>query len=112
MSSSPRRGGSGQSKQLEVIKNLVAAGAYHYSGKVHEFISEGWYEKEDLERCVLYATTIHKIEEDEMGVALDGCKYTILGRDTQGQRFYTCGKIILSPNDQRQYFFITAHDAT
>lgn len=112
MSSSPRRGGTGQSKQLEVIKNLVAAGDYHYSRKVHQFIEEGWYEKEDLERCILYASTIRKIEEDEMGAAIDGYKYTILGRDTHGQRFYTCGKIVLSSDDQRQYFFITAHDAT
>ncbi len=42
MPSSSRRGGTGQSKQLAVIKNLVALGDYHYSGKVRQFIVEGW----------------------------------------------------------------------
>jgi len=98
-------------KQLEVIKSLVADRSYHYSKKVRQFIEDGWYGTEDLERCISTATKIHKVEDDELGVATDRCKYTILGRDTVGQSFYTCGKIILSQNDQRLYFFITAHEA-
>ena len=50
--------------------------------------------------------TAHDLEQ-----ALDGRKYTILGRDTFGSPFYTCGKIKLSHNDQKLYFFITAHEA-
>ena len=111
MPSSSRRGGIDQQK-LEVIKSLMATGSYHYSGKVRRFIAEGWYEAADLEQCIFTATTIHKIEVDDMKTALDGRKYTILGRDTQGEPFYTCGKILLNRHDQRQYFFITAHDAT
>lgn len=98
-------------KRLEVIKSLVADRSYHYSKKVRQFIEDGWYAAEDLERCILTATKIHKLEDDELGVAMDGYKCTILGRDTLGQPFYTCGKIILSHNDQRLYFFITAHEA-
>ena len=98
-------------KQLGIIKSLVADRNYHYSGKVRQYIEDGWYEVSDLERCILTATKIHKVEDDELEVAADGCKYTILGRDTFGQPFYTCGKITLSINDKRLYFFITAHEA-
>ena len=112
MSSSSRHSGIDPQKQLEVIKSLIATGAYHYSKKVRQLIDDGWYETDDLERCILSATSIHKVEEDDIGAAMDGCKYTILGRDTQRQPFYTCGKIILSQSHQRLYFFITAHEAT
>ncbi|GEM_PF-735380 len=98
-------------KLLSLIQNLVANGNYQYSSKVRRFIEDGWYDTKDLERCILTARSIRKIEADELGVATDGQKYTILGRDTQGQSFYTCGKIILNRNDQRLYFFITAHEA-
>ncbi|MDP2936447.1 MAG: hypothetical protein Q8O86_08150 [Dehalococcoidia bacterium] len=107
-----RRGGRFQlGKELLIIKSLVEAGHYHYSNKIRKFVEAGWYETVDLEVCILTATSIHKVEEDELGTATDGKKYTILGRDTQGQRFYTCGKIILSRNDERLYYFITAHEA-
>lgn len=98
-------------KRLDVIKGLVADRNYHYSKKVRRFIEDGWYEISDVERCILTATKIHKVEDDELGVAVDGCKYTILGRDTSSHPFYTCGKITLTQNDQRLYFFITAHEA-
>ena len=100
-----------QGKQLDVIKSLVAAGSYHYSRKVREAMEDGWYETADLERCIFTATKIHKVEDDELGAATDGCKYTINGRDTLRQPFYTCGKVLLSQNDKRLYFFITAHES-
>ena len=56
------------------------------------------------------AKRIGKTEVDELDTAADGCKYTILGTDTEGYRFYTCGKIIADANDERLYFFITAHE--
>ncbi|MFW6116460.1 MAG: hypothetical protein ACOC6F_01920 [bacterium] len=98
-------------RQLGLIKGLVADRAYHYSRKVRQCIEDGWYGAADLERCILTATRIHKVEDDELQVAVDGYKYTILGRDTCGQAFYSCGKVILSQNDERLYFFITAHEA-
>lgn len=100
-----------QGKLLGLIKSLVAEGHMHYSCKVRHQIAEGWYSEEDLRTCIFTATFIHKIEVDEMGTATDGFKYTILGRDTLGNPFYTCGKIILSNNYNRLYFFITAHEA-
>jgi len=95
---------------LLVIKELVSNGLYHYSYKIRSFIEEGWFQEEDLEHCIETAVNIHKVEEDELKTAVDGKKYTILGRDTQGQPFYTCGKIILG-KEGRVYFFITAHEA-
>ena len=98
------------SKELVVIKELVMNGNYHYSSKVRAQVKEGWFQEEDLEQCICTATRIHKIEDDELKTAVDGKKYTILGRDSQGEPFYTCGKIILS-KDNRLYFFITAHES-
>jgi hypothetical protein len=40
----------------------------------------------------------------------NGNKYTIYGRDTYGNPFYVCGKIILGNDSQRRYFLITAHE--
>lgn len=85
-------------------------GNYDYSSKVRAYIEDGWFQLEDLEQCICTATRIHKIEDDEQKAAVDGKKYTILGRDSQGESFYTCGKIILS-RENRRYFFITAHEA-
>lgn len=100
----------GTSKDLAVIKELVMNGNYHYSSKIRSYIEDGWFQEEDLEQCICTATRIHKIGDDEQKTAVDGKKYTILGRDTQKEPFYTCGKIILS-RENRLYFFITAHEA-
>lgn len=93
---------------LEEIKQLVAQGRYRYSRKVQDFIEDGFYGTEDLVHSILSADEIHKKERDELGQAVHGMKYTILGRDTRGRPFYTVGKVISSP-DGRLYFYITAH---
>ena len=98
-------------KQLTTIKELVVQGQYHYSRKVQSYLEDGYYERGDMVLCILTATSVHKAERDEQSTAVDGYKYTVLGRDTHRQRFYTCGKIILDQADQRLYFFITAHEA-
>ena len=95
---------------LEEIKRLIHAGDYDYSEKVRAFIEDGWFGEEDLEHCILSATEIFKTEKDELKVSIDGKKYVILGKDTFGYPFYTCGKII-SGEGRRLYFFITAHEA-
>jgi hypothetical protein len=95
---------------LAAIKILVLQKRYAYSGKVLMFILKGEYEHDDLERCIATAASIYKAEEDELGAAADGRKYTILGRDRFGQPFYTCGKILVDESDGQQYFFITAHE--
>lgn len=96
---------------LSVIKELVTQGYIHYSKKVREKIEDGWFQEEDLEQCICSATKIHKTENDQEKTAMNGKKYTILGRDTQGRAFYTCGKIIVSAQAGRLYFFITAHES-
>lgn len=95
---------------LEEIKLLVLKGRYHYSDKVRTFIEEGWYSEEDLECCIRNATKIHKMEKDELKASVDGKKYVILGKDTYGCLFYTCGKVIKDA-EGKLYFFITAHKA-
>jgi hypothetical protein len=95
---------------LEEIQLLILKGRYNYSDKVRTFIEEGWYSEEDLEHCISAATKIYKVERDELKTAVDGKKYVILGNDTYGCLFYTCGKI-LKDEEGKLYFFITAHKA-
>ena len=95
---------------LEEIKLFVAQGAYRYGAKVRECIEEGFFDEEDLVHCILSATRIRKKEKDELGQAVHGMKYVILGRDTHGRPFYTVGKGILGAQG-KLYFFISAHQA-
>jgi hypothetical protein len=97
-------------EQLGIIKGLVADDAFHFSKKVQTLIEDGCFRLEDIKHCVMSAKRIEETEVDELGKAIDGRKYTILGTDTEGYRFYTCGKIIAGGNDERLYFFITAHE--
>jgi hypothetical protein len=97
-------------RRLRIIKELVSSRQYQYSKKIQSFIEEGDFDLEDIERCILSATVIEKVEFDELETAIDSCKYTIIGVDTQGVTFYTCGKLILNADAQRLYFFITAHE--
>ena len=92
------------------IRALVDQGKYDYSDKVRDSIEEGFFEEEDLECCILTAVRVQKRETDELGQALDGHKYTIIGRDTHGRPFYTCGKILEGVSGQL-YYYITAHQA-
>jgi hypothetical protein len=97
-------------RRLRIIKELVSSRRYQYSKKVHDFIQDGEFDIEDMERCILSATVIEKEEPDELGIAIDGRKYTIVGLNTQGVSFYTCGKLIRNAEAEKLYFFITAHE--
>lgn len=97
-------------RRLRIIKELVSSRQYQYSKKVQNFIEAGDFDLVDMERCILSATVIEKVESDDLGTAIDGCKYTITGVDTQGVTFYTCGKLIRNADAQTLYFFITAHE--
>ncbi len=99
-----------QSKVLALIKSMVLEGDYDYGAKVRGFIEAGDFGHGDLECCIATATKIHKAAPDELKTAMDGMKYTINGRDQNGDLFYTCGKIKLAAAG-RLYFFITAHAA-
>ena len=95
---------------LADIKNLIESRDYEITQKIKAFIDDGFFEREDLECCVLSATRVYKRERDEQKQAVDGFKYTIVGWDTSGFRFYTVGKV-LQDYTGRYYFFITAHQA-
>ena len=97
-------------RRLQFIKALVASRQYQYSRKVQNLIQEGYFDLEDMEHCILSARVIQKVEPDELGASFDGCKYTIIGFDTAGISFYTCGKLIRNEEAQEFYFFITAHE--
>ncbi|ETW94052.1 MAG: hypothetical protein ETSY1_36540 [Candidatus Entotheonella factor] len=96
---------------LREIQRLVNHGRYRYSQKVEDFIMDGYFDEDDLEHCILSAQRIYKRERDELGYAIHGMKYVILGRDTHGRPFYTVGKMLRSQHG-RLYFFITAHQAS
>lgn len=83
---------------------------YNYSNHIRDRIEAGEYGEDDLEHCIKTATKIHKVERDELKTAVDGEKYVILGRDTHGCLFYTCGKLKKDENG-KLYFFVTAHEA-
>jgi len=72
---------------LEEIKQLVARRQYQYSQKVRESIEDGFFDEEDLVHCILAAESVYKQEKDELGQAVHGMKYVILGRDTYGRSF-------------------------
>lgn len=97
-------------RRLQVIKELIAQKRYAYSRKIQNFLAAGDFELEDLEHCILSATVIDKVEHDDLGTAIDGCKYSVVGTDTQGEVFYTCGKLVRASHSQDLYFFITAHE--
>ena len=92
------------------IKRLVERGDYHYSSKVRDGIERGEFDESDLECCILTARRIRKRERDEMNQAMDRYKYTIIGRDTRGGTFYTCGKMLEAASG-KVYYYITAHRA-
>ncbi len=95
---------------LEEIRLLVEEGLYHYSKKVRETIEEGFFDERDLESCILTAARIQKKEKDELGQAVHGMKYVILGRDTHGRPFYTVGKVMQGA-EGKLYYYISAHQA-
>lgn len=95
---------------LTRIQTLIIRRAFRLSGHVDEGIDEGVFDLDDIEHCIMSATRIYKTERDERGTALDGNKYTIMGRNRAGLLFYTCGKL-RQDHLGHYYFFITAHAA-
>lgn len=95
---------------LTDIKNLIIRSEYQVSGKILDAMDAGEFVYEDLECCIETASEITKRERDEHGESVDGYKYTIIGRNLSGDRFYTAGKVRLDTTGS-YYFFITAHEA-
>src|SRR5574341_1027851 len=95
---------------LVVIKQLVVVDReFRFSEHVYEYIACGEFTPEDPVFCIASARQIEKREKDRVGDSYDGWTYTIIGRDSYGGRFYTCGKIKVR-SGMRFYFFITAHE--
>lgn len=95
---------------LTEIQNLIRRDEFILSEKVSDMEDAGEFTEKDVASCVLSADRISKTERDEKYQAIDGKKYTIIGRDVAGLPFYTTGKV-LADYRGRFYFFITAHTA-
>ena len=96
------------SDKLSEIRGLAARNELLLSGHALAAVESGELEVDDIQIALATATAIHKRERDEEGDAIDGYKYTIIGKGCGGLPIYTCGKII-EWIDGRTYFLITAH---
>src|ERR1700683_2305110 len=77
---------------IALIRYLVATERYRLSEKAYELHSQGYFELEDLEHSI-QSGTVHKTEKDKLKNSVGNKKYIIVGRDTCGYLFYSCGKI-------------------
>ncbi len=92
----------------ERISLLVRSGQYHLSEHVvNEKIAPNDYLVEDIEDSILSGSIV-KSERDEVGVSVDGKKYTILGQTRDGLSLYTVGKIVRD-DEGELYFVITIY---
>jgi hypothetical protein len=89
------------------IRDLVRRERFHLSSHVYDKIATNYWEFDDVVESLLNGS-IQKAEADELNVAVDGKKYTILGRDCYGHFIETVGKIIQG-DDGHDYFVITAY---
>ncbi len=90
-----------------LILELVRSGHWDFSAKVLQALEDYEFSEEDL-KCCVHTGALAKSERDEYGEAVDGKKYTILGRAVSGYPFYVSGKI-LRDDEGNYFFFITAH---
>lgn len=97
-----------QAGGLWLIQALVREDHYDWSQHVNERIEDGQFDQADLEACVA-SGSVTKTTRDRLRHAVGNKVYTIVGRDTRGQPFYTVGKIVR--DNGSIYFFITAHEA-
>lgn len=90
-----------------LILELVRNEQWDFSAKVLQALEDCEFSDEDL-KCCIHTGSVAKSEKDEYGEAVDGKKYTILGRAVSGYPFYVSGKI-LRDDEGRFFFFMTAH---
>lgn len=96
--------------ELKDVQQLILKKEYDYSNHVRDRIEAEEFEEEDIEICVLEATSITKKVRDEFKQSVDGMKYVILGKDRFGNDFYTVGKV-MKDFTGRCYYYIKAHQA-
>ena len=95
---------------ITLIRQLIRSGDYDYTEKVRELMEEGWFDEEDIERCIETGEVCKK-QKDEMKNSVGCKKYTILGRDCAGASFYCAGKIVRG-EEGKLFLVITAHGRT
>lgn len=93
-------------KELE-IRKLVRHDLFQLTSHVYDKIATNYWEFDDVVESLLNGS-IQSAKKDELGDAVDGKKYTILGRDSYGESLETVGKIVRG-DDGREYLVITAY---
>ena len=88
------------------ILNLIKMNKITFSKKSINYLLQNKYSIIDFKNSVINGY-IKKKERDELHIS--NYKYTIIGPALNGQKLYTCGKIISI--EDKQYFFITLHKA-
>jgi hypothetical protein len=95
------------SRKEAEIRRLVHENRYELTSHVYDKIATNYWELEDVLASLLNGS-IQRAEKDELGDAVDGKKYTILGRDCYGHFLETLGKIVQA-DDGREYLVVTAY---
>jgi hypothetical protein len=96
------------SDKLAEIRGFAVRNDLLLSGHALTAVEGGELDVDDIQFALMTATEISKRERDEFGGAVDGYKYTIVGKARGGLPIYTCGKIV-EWLDGRTYFLISAH---
>jgi hypothetical protein len=96
------------SSKLAQIRRFAERDELYCSSHALDSIQSGGLSLDDVRFALMTASVIFKRECDEEGDALDGYKYTIIGKAPGGLPIYTCGKIVEWVNG-KTYFLITAH---
>lgn len=95
------------SRKESLIHRLIREELYDLSEHAKDKISENYWNLDDVENALLTGV-IDNVENDDNGSAVDGKKYTLVGRSCDGVLIQTVGKIMMD-EDGQYYFVITAY---
>ena len=95
-----------QKKEAE-IHRLIRERRFDLTAHVEDKIENNFWTHDDVMSALLNGS-IQKVEKDELGVSIDGKKYTMIGEDCYGCALTTAGKIIRDENGDN-YLVITAY---
>jgi hypothetical protein len=99
-----RRQSAWRRKESE-IRSLVHERRYELTGHAFEKIATNYWTLEDVVMSLLTGS-IRKAQKDELDEAVDGKKYTIMGRDCHGDGIESVGKLV-ADEQGRLYLVIT-----
>jgi len=91
---------------LTRIRRLIRTKRWKLTGHALGDLADNLFERRDVESSIL-GGAITKSEPDELGVATDGLKHTIVGPSSANLPFVTTGKIVQGFDDI-EYLVITA----